>query len=135
MNTEARFSRNACIHYKLLGNIPENSYHGFMNGKEEIIERIISTVNRTAPDSEVWLYGSRARGRAGRFSDWDILILLKSGKLTYDFETKVMDDLYEIELDTGEIISPLIYTKKDWYGNRTSTPLYENIQREGVRIK
>lgn len=106
-----------------------------MNGKEEIIERIISTVNRTAPDSEVWLYGSRARGRAGRFSDWDILILLKSGKLTYDFETKVMDDLYEIELDTGEIISPLIYTKKDWYGNRTSTPLYENIQREGVRIK
>ena len=34
-------------------------------------------------------------------------------KVSFDFETKVIDDLYEVELETGEVISPLIYTKED----------------------
>jgi len=29
----------------------------------------------------------------------------------FDFETKFMDEFYELELETGEIFSPLIYSK------------------------
>lgn len=106
-----------------------------MSKDEQIVQRIITIANRTAPDSEVYLYGSRARGKARKLSDWDLLILLKSVNISFDFETKFMDDFYEIELETGAVISPLIYSKKQWMEDYISTPLFENIQKEGIRIK
>ncbi|MGV8091812.1 MAG: nucleotidyltransferase domain-containing protein [Mangrovibacterium sp.] len=106
-----------------------------MDRKEQILEQIIRVVNKTAPDSEVYLYGSRAKGNAKKLSDWDLLILLNNSNISFDYETKFMDEFYEIELETGEIISPLIYSKKDWNSNYSITPLYENIKKEGVRLK
>jgi predicted nucleotidyltransferase len=106
-----------------------------MGRKEQILEQIIKVVNKTAPDSEVYLYGSRAKGNAKKLSDWDLLILLNNSNISFDYETKFMDEFYEIELETGEIISPLIYSKKDWNSNYSITPLYENIKKEGVRLK
>ena len=77
-----------------------------MTKDERIVKRIIKVANKTAPDSEVYLYGSRARGNAKKLSDWDLLILLNSVNISFDFETKFMDEFYEIELETGEVISP-----------------------------
>ena len=54
--------------------------------------------------------------------------------MTFDFETNFMDELYEIEIKTGEVISALIYTKKDWNERPFLTSLYENIQKEGIRM-
>ena len=96
---------------------------------------IIQVVNKTAPDSEVYLYGSQARLNAKRLSDQDLLILLNKPNVTFDFETKFMDEFYELELETGEIISPLIYSKNDWDSNYSITPLFEKIKREGVKLK
>jgi len=106
-----------------------------MSKKQLILNKIIGVINKNAPDSEIYLYGSRARGDAKRLSDWDLLILLNRKNITFDFETQFMDEFYEIELETGQIISPLIYSKSDWYENHSITPLFENIQKEGVRIK
>ncbi len=91
--------------------------------------------NAKYPDSEIYLYGSQARGDAKNLSDWDLLILLNSKKISFDLETKLMDEFYELELETGEIISPLIYSKTDWVRNHLFTPLYENIKKEGIKIK
>ncbi|KOH42762.1 DNA polymerase III subunit beta [Sunxiuqinia dokdonensis] len=96
---------------------------------------IKKVVDKNAPDSEVYLYGSQARGNARKLSDWDLLILLNSANVSFDFETKFMDEFYELELKTGEIFSPLIYSKDDWNSNYSITSLYENIQREGIRLK
>ena len=106
-----------------------------MRKREQILKRIVEVVERTAPNSEIYLYGSRARGTARKMSDWDLLILLNSKNLTFDFETSFMDAFYEIELETGEIFSPLIYTMNDWNTNHSITPLFANIKRDGVRIK
>ena len=107
-----------------------------MSSKEQILlDRIIGVVNRTAPDAELYLYGSRARQDAKKISDWDLLILLNAKNVSFGFETKFMDEFYDLEIETGEIISPLIYTKTDWDENHSITPLFENIQREGIRIK
>jgi predicted nucleotidyltransferase len=106
-----------------------------MSTKQNIIDRIIKIVNINDPDSEVYLYGSRARGDAKLLSDWDLLILLNRENISFDIETKYMDEFYEIELETGEIISPLIYSKSDWKTNHPITPLFQNIQKEGVRLK
>ncbi len=92
-------------------------------------------VDKNAPDSEVYLYGSQARGNAKKMSDWDLLILLNTSNVTFDFETRFMDEFYELELETGEIFSPLIYSKNDWKSKYSITPFYENIQKEGIRLK
>jgi predicted nucleotidyltransferase len=106
-----------------------------MSKRDQILQLIIKVVDKNAPDSEVYLYGSQARGNAKKFSDWDLLILLDSHKVPFEFETKFMDEFYELELQTGEIISPLIYSKKEWNSNYSITPLFEKIQKEGVKLK
>lgn len=106
-----------------------------MSNHDKIINKIISITSANYPDSEIFLFGSQARGNAKHFSDWDLLILLNSIRISFDLETKLMDDFYDLELETGELFSPLIYSKTDWNNNHSFTPLYENIQKEGIRIK
>lgn len=106
-----------------------------MRRRDFIIKRIIDVVNKTEPSSEIYLYGSRARGTAKKMSDWDFLILLNAQNISFDLETTFMDNFYEIELETGEVISPLIYSKQEWLTNHTATPLFSNISREGIRVK
>ncbi len=106
-----------------------------MSSPEEIVDRIVELANTKYPDSEIYLYGSRARGNASSASDWDLLVLLNSKHVPFNIEIKLMDEFYELELETGAIISPLIYSKTDWNKNHSITPLYENIQKEGVKIR
>ena len=106
-----------------------------MKKTDRILLRIKDVVNRTAPNADIILYGSRARGDSNSHSDWDLLILLNLQNISFDFETKFMDEFYEIEIETGEIISPLIYTRTDWNENHSATPLYENVKKEGIIIK
>ncbi len=105
-----------------------------MNQKTQIIDRIVSVVNKTVPHSQVFLYGSRARGNAGKSSDWDVLILMNKNKVTFSDETNFMDAFYELELETGEVLSPLIYSKNEWKKKYSKTPLFENIKRDGIQI-
>jgi uncharacterized protein len=106
-----------------------------MSKRDDMINKIIGIANKDYPDAEIFLYGSQARGDAKNLSDWDLLILLNSLIIPFELETKLMDEFYELELDTGEIISPLIYSKSDWVNKYLLTPFYENIQKEGIRIK
>jgi uncharacterized protein len=105
-----------------------------MTKYDKILLRIKEVVNLTAPNSDIYLFGSRARGNFKSHSDWDLLILLNLQNISFDFETEIMDKFYELEIETGEVISPLIYTKTDWNENHSFTPLFENVQKEGVRL-
>ena len=46
-----------------------------------------------------------------------------------------MNKFYDLELETGEVISPLIYSKKEWNNYYSVTSLYENIKKEGIKLK
>ena len=106
-----------------------------MRNTNKIVNEIVRMANSKYPDSEIYLYGSRARGDSKKFSDWDLLILLNRQIIPVDRETRVMDDFYDVELETGAVISALIYSKSDWNERHAMTPLYENIKKEGIRIK
>ncbi|MGI5913248.1 MAG: nucleotidyltransferase domain-containing protein [Bacteroidales bacterium] len=106
-----------------------------MRNSNKIINEIVRMANSKYPDSEIYLYGSQAHGDYKKFSDWDLLILLNRQNIPFDLETKVMDDFYDVELETGAVISPLIYSKSDWNEKYSMTPLFENIKKEGIRIK
>ncbi|MCD4833134.1 MAG: nucleotidyltransferase domain-containing protein [Bacteroidales bacterium] len=93
---------------------------------------IKNLVKSTEPDATIILYGSYARGDNRKDSDLDLLILLDKDKVTREDEKKVKYPLYDIEFETGQIISPLVISKKDWETRHKITPFYDNILREGV---
>ena len=106
-----------------------------MNKKERhIIHLIKSKIQKKNPDAEVILFGSHARGEAHSKSDWDILILLSNLKVDRNTEMEYRDELFDVELQTDEVISAFIYSKEIWENRHKITPLYKNIQQEGIRL-
>ena len=100
--------------------------------RQVIINKVRQVIIKVAPDAKIILYGSVARGEATNASDIDILILLDRENITYQERTEITDHLYDIELETGEIISTFVYSKIAWDREHSATPLYQEITREGI---
>ena len=100
---------------------------------KHIIQLIRQNVNLIDPEAEVILYGSRARGDDNADSDWDILVLTDYG-VDYSTERKFRNNLYDLELETGEPFSIFVYSKIDWHTRQKITPFYQNVTLEGLRI-
>jgi len=102
-----------------------------MSHNDKILKRIKLIVKEKEPLAKIYLYGSRARGSEKSDSDWDILILLQKERITREIEENISDPLYDLELDTGEIISPMIYSENEWNSKYKITPFYQTVMREG----
>jgi predicted nucleotidyltransferase len=100
--------------------------------KEELLSKIKQTVHSVEPTATVILYGSFARGEDTVDSDIDILILLNKVYLSYHDKKQVKYPLYDIEFETGQIISPLVLSRQDWEIKHRITPFYENVIKEGI---
>ena len=103
-----------------------------MHDPNHILQLIKSSVLTTEPGATIVLYGSYARGDNKSDSDIDILILVDKDKITSQDAKKVTYPLYDIEFETGRIISPLILSRKSWETRHRITPFYENVSKEGV---
>jgi predicted nucleotidyltransferase len=99
--------------------------------RDYIITLIRKKVKETDPEAEVILYGSRARQDDKKGSDWDLLILTHYS-VSFREEQAFRHHLYDIELETGEIISTFVYSKMAWEREHSLTPLYQEISREGI---
>lgn len=95
------------------------------------LQKIKTLVLERDSTAKIYLYGSRMRGDARSDSDWDLLILLNRDKITSEIEHEITDPLYDLEFETGEVISPMIYTEKEWLTKYSITPFYHNVMREG----
>ncbi|WKN46121.1 nucleotidyltransferase domain-containing protein [Tunicatimonas pelagia] len=98
-----------------------------------IITQIGQAVRRAEPNAEIILFGSRARGDARPDSDWDVLVLL-DGKVTLAREQKIYRLIGKVELATEEVLSVIIYEKDYWQQILKDTPLYDDIEREGLTL-
>ena len=85
--------------------------------------------------SKVILYGSYARGDNHDHSDVDVMILVKMTDTEIKrIENDVYDMAFEIEIETGIDISPIIKNEEQ-YGYWVDTlPFYRNVRDEGVVI-
>ena len=105
-----------------------------MNKSENILVVIKKLVEERDSSAKIYLYGSRAKGNAHKDSDWDLLILLNRDKITSEIENEITSPLYDLEFETGEIISPMVYTLKEWNTKYNVTPFYKNVMKEGHLI-
>ena len=105
-----------------------------MTSKQKIVEQIQTMGKQILPKgSELWLYGSRARGDNRADSDWDLLVLVdKEKQQLQDFELFAYPFI-EMGWQTGEEINPMLYTRQEWE-KRYFTPFYHNVVNEKIAL-
>ena len=102
--------------------------------RTEIVNQISKVIRKVSPTATAILYGSEARGDAREDSDIDVLILLEGDKRDLKHEDDLAGALYDIELNTGVLVSPMIMLRKQWENRPFKTPFYVNVKNEGIRI-
>lgn len=100
--------------------------------REEILRNIKEKIKSINPEARVVLYGSRARGTARENSDWDILILLPHSGVSLQEESLYRDALYPLSLAYETSFSVLALSQERWQKQYAPSPLYKNIQKEGI---
>ncbi len=102
--------------------------------RPEIVSQIQQVIRQTEPTATAILYGSEARGDARADSDVDVLILLDGDRRNLQKEAEISGALYDLELKTGVLISPMIMLRKLWENRPFKTPFYINVMNEGVAL-
>lgn len=102
--------------------------------RQELLQRVKQAVREMEPDAAIILYGSRSRGTADPESDWDFLILV-DGPVNDDRVDAISHRLYEIEWEYGEVLCPIVRSRKDWdSGLYQAMPFHQEVEREGILL-
>ena len=101
----------------------DDEIHEFINKIQEILGKRLK---------KVILYGSYARGDYNKKSDVDIMILTDlSFEEIESYRDKISDVAYDIELNTGIIISPIIKNIEKYNSRINFVPFDKNVEKEG----
>lgn len=103
-----------------------------MNKRDYILSSVKQRISRIDPGIKIILFGSRARNEAKNDSDWDFLILTKHA-LTIELKNRILDELFETELETDEVLTGIIQNEKVW-SEYSETPIYKHILTDGIAI-
>jgi uncharacterized protein len=102
--------------------------------KSPVLEKVKNAVKQIEPSAEIILYGSRAREDFHEGSDWDFLVLV-DGIVDAVRTDRVRHAIYDIELETNEILSSIIKNRQEWLSPKFRIiPLHENVERDGIVI-
>ncbi len=102
--------------------------------KEQFINRIKNELLKLEPESQIYLFGSRARNDFDTDSDWDILVLSPRKKITFDYELSLREPILNLEIETGEVVSLLVFSKEDWLAKQNISTLFHNVTNEGILV-
>ncbi len=71
-------------------------------------------LKRSLRGSDIYLFGSRARGDERPDSDWDVLVLVDREKVSFAFENEILNAVYDVLLnDTRRTCTPFIVSGQD----------------------
>lgn len=103
--------------------------------RKEIVKQIAAQLKKLVPEAQTILFGSEARGDSRPNSDIDLLILLpetSTGMQYVSQRSYISGLLYELSLNTGVDISPIILPQNVWESRKT--PFTVNVSNEGIRL-
>ena len=121
----------AILEIKPLLCISNTKWHKDMK-RPQIILRIKEALHRNEPGLQIVLFGSEARGDARADSDIDLLLLVDKEPVTLADKMALTAPLYDIELETGIQINPIVESLRKW--GKRFTPFYENVIKEGILL-
>jgi len=102
--------------------------------RKALLEQVTQAIHEIEPNAEIILYGSQARGDAVPESDWDFLVIVE-GVASDERTDRIRHRLYEIEWESGEVLSSLVRTREEWNsGLYQVLPIHQRIDQEGVRL-
>jgi predicted nucleotidyltransferase len=102
--------------------------------EKQILVACRELIRGVDPNAETILYGSRARGDAAEDSDYDLLIV-SDVPVTLENEDRFRRALYDIQLDTGTVITVILANRNEWKTPLyKAMPLHQNITREGITL-
>lgn len=79
------------------------------------------------------VFGSRARGVAGKYSDMDIF--LEVDFVNREIKKKIREITWEVGFENSIVISSLIFSRHELEKTPLrSSPIVKNIKEEGVRL-
>ena len=105
------------------------------NNIQKIINEFLTEVKEILGSrlKKVILYGSYARGDYNKSSDIDLMILTDLNNAEIEqYRNTISDIAFDIELETGFIISPLIKNIENYNARIDVIPFYMNVNKEGV---
>jgi hypothetical protein len=102
-----------------------------MKPKEKrILETFKNMLEQRVKLNKFALFGSRARGDAGRYSDMDVLVVVD--ELDILTENFISDCAWESGFGSGIVVMPVSYARSEWEGIESQSLLAANIRAEGV---
>jgi uncharacterized protein len=99
---------------------------------ETVTSKVKSTAKTFDPNSQVILFGSRARGDYRKDSDWDFLILMDR-KVNEKLKEEIREKIYDSTLSTFQGITSFVENKQEW-NEFEHTDLHKNISKDGLEI-
>ncbi|MFO0754640.1 MAG: nucleotidyltransferase domain-containing protein [Thermodesulfovibrionales bacterium] len=81
--------------------------------ENRIVEKFKALLLRKGNVHRIILFGSRARGDAGKYSDMDVVVILDESAAEQDFEY-VSDCAWEAGFEYGIVVVPVVFTRQEW---------------------
>ena len=96
-----------------------------------ILRTFAERLRQRLPGSQVFAFGSRARGTAEEDSDLDVCVVLPSQDVPV--REAIREVAWEVSFETGVIITTVKFTSDEFaHGPVSVSPLVQTIRREGV---
>ena len=105
-----------------------------MKNESAAIKAAIKMLKTEFSIAKVILFGSKARGDHGEYSDIDLLIVA-SRSLHWKEEKAIVGALFDIGMEYDVIFSPLFTFSDEWeQGIFTEVPVYKEISQDGAVV-
>lgn len=102
--------------------------------EKDVLDKFKSLLLERLRVDKMVLFGSRARGDAGPYSDMDVIIILDTSYGEEDFDY-VSDCAWRAGFEHGIVIVPVVFTRDEWENSPERHSLLAlAVEAEGVPI-